>query len=109
MTNRFLGTQLNKIIPAAALFTLVGCAGGGGSTSVHTMGDTIDITKFQGIIEINTDAISGEIKHNSLLRLNVEENKIEELDPGPFQRLEGKGRRTRVEVEYPVCHNRTSF
>ncbi len=73
MTNRFLGTQLNKIIPAAALFTLVGCAGGG-STSVHTMGDTIDITKFQGIIEINTDAISGEIKHNSLLRLNVEEN-----------------------------------
>ncbi len=38
------------------------------------MGDTIDISKFKGVIELNTDAISGEVKHNHLLRLNVEEN-----------------------------------
>jgi len=74
MTKIFMGNQINKIIIVATLLALVGCAGSGNSTSVHTMGDTIDIASFKGIIELNTDAISGEIKHNSLLRLNVEEN-----------------------------------
>ncbi|VAW51438.1 hypothetical protein MNBD_GAMMA06-894 [hydrothermal vent metagenome] len=53
------------------LLTLVSCTTG---TSVHTSGDTIDSADFQGIIELNTDAISGEITHNSILLLNVEEN-----------------------------------
>jgi len=54
-----------------ALLALVGCAGG---SSVHTSGDTIDIASFKGVLELNTDAIAGELKHNSLLHLNVEEN-----------------------------------
>jgi len=72
MTKTFLGNQIDKIIIVTALLALAGCASK--NTTVHTTGDTIDIAKFKGIIELNTDAISGEIKHNSLLRLNVEEN-----------------------------------
>lgn len=53
------------------MLALVSCAS---DSSVHTFGDTIDIAHFQGIVEINTDAISsGEIVDNPLLRLNVEE------------------------------------
>ncbi len=41
---------------------------------MHTSGDTIDIANFKGIIEINADAIAGEINTDSMLRLKVEEN-----------------------------------
>jgi len=54
------------------MLTLLGCAG---NASVHTFGDTINLSKFKGIVEINTDAISsGELIDDSVLRLNVEEN-----------------------------------
>ncbi len=54
------------------MFALAGCAG---NASVHTFGDTIDLAHFKGIVEINTDAISsGEITHDPMLRLNVEED-----------------------------------
>ncbi len=54
------------------MLTLLGCAG---NASVHTFGDTIELSKFKGIVEINTDAISsGELTNDSVLRLNVEEN-----------------------------------
>ncbi len=42
--------------------------------SVHTMGDTIDFANFKGVIEINADAIDGEINRDSMLRLKVEDN-----------------------------------
>jgi len=72
--------QIDKVIIITTLLALVGCAGGssvytyGDTIDVYTSGDTIDIANFKGIIELNTDAISGEVKHNTLLRLNVEEN-----------------------------------
>lgn len=54
------------------LLTLASCTN---NTSVHTFGDTIELSHFKGVIEINTDAISsGEIVNNSMLRLNVEED-----------------------------------
>ena len=50
---------------------MLGCAG---DASVHTFGDTIDISRFKGVVELNTDAISsGEITSDPMLRLNVEE------------------------------------
>ncbi len=60
-----------KIIIAATLLAMTGCAS---DSSVHTFGDTVDLSHFQGVVEINTDAIaSGELKNDSMLRLNVEE------------------------------------
>jgi len=38
------------------------------------MGDTVDFSTFKGIVEINVDAIDGEINHDPMLRLKVEEN-----------------------------------
>jgi len=63
--------QIDKFIVAGILLVLAGCGGG---VSVHTMGDTIDFSTFKGIVEINVDAIDGEINHDSMLRLKVEEN-----------------------------------
>ncbi len=69
-------TQTNKVFIITALFIVAACAG---NTSVHTFGDTIDITRFNGIVELNTDAISGEVKDNSMLRLKIESNIAQSL------------------------------
>jgi hypothetical protein len=62
---------IDKIIIAATLLVLTGCAS---DSSVHAFGDTVDLSHFQGVVEINIDAIaSGELKDDSMLRLNVEE------------------------------------
>jgi len=62
--------QMVEIIIIATLLALAGCT----NSSVHTFGDTIKIADFKGVIELNTDAIAGEIDNDPMLRLNVEEN-----------------------------------
>jgi len=101
---------MNRIITLTAFILLTGCVGG---AHVTTSGETIDIADFKGVLTVNIDNASGDLKNNPILKSNIEREAVlalgkkygnmtsyavlspaatpEELKMTPQQALKGRG------------------
>lgn len=67
---------MKHILLLTGIFSLIGCVGG---ASVYTSGDTVDTTDFKGVLSINGDEASGDLKNNPILHSLLERKSVDEL------------------------------
>lgn len=70
-------SQRYMLITLVAVLAITGCTGG---ASVHTTGDTIDIVNFKGVLSLNIDAASGDLKNNPILKSKTELDAVKVLN-----------------------------